>query len=355
MALPRRTDRTFCLPTEIRRGARTVRPEGAEGMSEDQAQFKSPVRMPRRSHLRGLTGALIPRSRVARALVGTLLLLMGLAGIAALVVYGLIAAGIVTANLATPYIERAIADRLDGRYVVRIGSTAVETMQTGSTVVIARDISLSEPDGTLVASAPSAEVELEGSLLTLSPKAKRFDLIGAEVVVRIGAKGDVAVAAGKGARMLSTGAAPPEPDRASRPQTTPAPAATPAPAGPAHRPSHTEPACSSHTGVCRAEAGAAPTAPVADLGGDPLVMKAFADWLNAPRTERLRWRRLVRHRPQGRLAGGAERGHRPHHHLRQHFGPAGSHRRWRGGTDIHLAAAPWPGHDGRHHRPGAEW
>ncbi len=242
-------------------------------MSEDQAQFKSPVRMPRRSHLRGLAGALTPRSRVARALVGTLLLLMGLAGIGALVIYGLIAAGIVTANLATPYIERAIADRLDGRYVVRIGSTAVETMQSGSTVVIARDISLSEPDGTLVASAPSAEVELEGSLLTLSPKAKRFDLIGAEMTVRIGAKGDVAVAAGKGARMLSTGAAPPEPDRPATPQGATAQGATP-PAQSSQAPA---------TAAQKQGAQVAPStpAPSADLGGDPLVMKAFADWLGA--------------------------------------------------------------------------
>ncbi len=232
-------------------------------MSEDRAQFKSPVRMPRRSHLRGLTGALIPRSAVARALVGTLLLLMGLAGIAALVVYGLISAGVLTANLATPYIERAIADRLDGKYAVHIGSTAVETMKDGATVVIARDITLSEPDGTLVASAPSAEVELEGSLLTLSPKAKRFDLIGAEMTMRIGAKGEVKVAAGRGARPLSTGAAPPEPDPRPAPAQSPA-----APVGP---------------GGAGAPATPPPTASatVADLGGDPLVMKAFADWMNA--------------------------------------------------------------------------
>ncbi|WP_341989026.1 AsmA-like C-terminal region-containing protein [Azorhizobium sp. AG788] len=249
-------------------------------MGEDQAQFKSPVRMPRRSHLRGLTGALIPRSRVARALVGTLLLLMGLAGLGALVIYGLVAAGIVTANLATPYIERAIADRLDGKYVVRIGSTAVETMQGGATVVIARDISLSEPDGTLVASAPSAEVELEGSLLTLTPKARRFDLIGAEMTVRIGAKGEVAVAAGKGARLLSTGAAPPEPD--PRPPA-PAPGAqtqTQLPQGQGAAATAT-PAAPAGAAPNAAAPNATDTGAAADLGGDPLVMKAFADWLNA--------------------------------------------------------------------------
>ncbi len=41
-------------------------------------------------------------------------------------------------------------------------------MSGGATLVIARDISVTEPDGTVVASAPSAEVELDGSLLTLS-------------------------------------------------------------------------------------------------------------------------------------------------------------------------------------------
>ncbi|WP_156922192.1 DUF3971 domain-containing protein [Azorhizobium doebereinerae] len=236
-------------------------------MSEDRAQFKPAVRAPRRSHLHGLAGALIPRSRVARALVGTLLVLMGLGGAAALAVYLLIAGGVITANLATPYIERAIEDRLEGKYKVRIGSTAVETMHGGATVVIARDISVAEPDGTVVASAPSAEVELDGSLLTLSLKARRFDLIGAEMTLRIGAAGELEVATGRGSRPLSTGAAPPEPAGASPPgRTAPSPAATPAavPAAPAPQ------------GIPAPVAGTP-----ADFGGDPLVLKALAEWLNA--------------------------------------------------------------------------
>ncbi|GGF65582.1 hypothetical protein GCM10007301_26670 [Azorhizobium oxalatiphilum] len=239
---------------------------------------KPAVRQPRRSHLRGLAGAFIPRSRPARIAVGLLVGLMGLAGLSALGLYLLIAGGIVTANLATPYIERAIEDRLEGKYDVRIGSTLVETMHGGATVVIARDISVTEPDGTVVASAPSAEVELEGSLLTLSIRARRFDLIGAELTLRIGPRGDVAVAAGRGARPLRPGAAPPEPDRATQPAAAPqANAGQPAaPTGPV-----------SQGAPLPAATAQVPPPPVAapavaaEAGSDPLVLKAFAGWLNA--------------------------------------------------------------------------
>lgn len=249
----------------VRHGARgraRVLPEDAEGMSEDRGQLKPAVRMPRRSRLHGLAGALIPRSRPARIATGLFLGLIGIAGLAALVLYFLIAQGVVTANLATPYIERAIEERLDGKYKVRIGSTAVETMSGGATLVIARDISVTEPDGTVVASAPSAEVELDGSLLTLSLKARRFDLIGAEMTLRIGAKGELAVAAGKGARPISAGAAPVEPG-GNAPPVVPQAQPSQAPAAPGAVP------------------GSVPAPQAADLGGDPLVLRALAQGLNA--------------------------------------------------------------------------
>ncbi|MGU3495704.1 DUF3971 domain-containing protein [Xanthobacteraceae bacterium A53D] len=235
-------------------------------MSEERAQFKPAVRTPRRSHLRGLAGAFIPRSRAARVIVGILVSLLGLAGLGALSLYLLVAGGIVSANLATPYIEQAIEDRLDGKYDVRIGSTAVETMTSGATVVIARDISVREPDGTVIASAPSAEVELEGSLLTLSLRARRFDLIGAEMMLRIGAKGDVVVAAGRGARPIRAEAAPTGPGQAAA-QT--AVAASP------------QAGLTSPQPLASAPPPATVPAPVAEVGSDPLVLRGLAAWLNA--------------------------------------------------------------------------
>ncbi|MEP9353321.1 DUF3971 domain-containing protein [Xanthobacter sp. KR7-65] len=201
-------------------------------------------REPRRSRFRGIMGALIPRSRVARAFTAVCLVLIALGGVAAVALYVLIATGTITANIATPYIERALEDRIGGGHRVAIGSTTVETVSGGATAVVVHDIRVTGPDGQLVASAPSAEVELEGSLLSLMPKARRIDLVGAEMTVRIAASGHLAVTTGRGAKPIpataagraeaaaSAGAAQPSPAAPASPSgtapTTPAPAATPA-------------------------------------------------------------------------------------------------------------------------------
>ncbi|MDI4667104.1 hypothetical protein K9U40_22670, partial [Xanthobacter autotrophicus] len=157
-------------------------------------------RQPRRSRFRGIMGALTPRSRAGRVFTMTCLALIALGGVAAVILYVLIATGTVTANIATPYIERALEERIGGGHKVAIGSTTVEQVGGGATAVVVHDIRVTGPDGQLVASAPSAEVELEGSLLSLMPKARRIDLVGAEMTVRIAASGHLAVATGKGGK-----------------------------------------------------------------------------------------------------------------------------------------------------------
>ncbi|MEP9376307.1 AsmA-like C-terminal region-containing protein [Aquabacter sp. CN5-332] len=190
-------------------------------MKDDTAELKPTGRHVRRGRLQGIAGALVPRGRVARIAVWSLVSLVALAGITALALYGLISTGIVNANLATPYIERAIEERLGGKYDVQIGSTTVETMSHGATAVIVHDIRVLGPGDELIAAAPSAEVELEGSLLTLSPKARRIDLVGAEMTVKIAASGVVAVATGKGAKPLTSTPVPQSPaDAAPAPGVT---------------------------------------------------------------------------------------------------------------------------------------
>ena len=163
-------------------------------------------REPKRSRFRGIVGALTPRSRAARLFTGLCLVLIALGGLAAVTLYVLIATGMVTANLATPYIERALEERIGGGHKVSIGATTMETVGQGATAVVVHDIRVTGPDGQLVASAPSAEVELEGSLLSLMPKARRIDLVGAEMTVRIARTGQVAVATGRGAKAIPASA-----------------------------------------------------------------------------------------------------------------------------------------------------
>ena len=177
-------------------------------MKDDTAEFKPTGRHVRRGHLRGIAGALVPRGRLARIVSWVLVWIVALLGAGALALYGLIATGLVSANLATPYIERAIEDRIGGQYDVIIASTSVETMTHGATAVVVHDIRVEAPNGEVIAAAPSAEVELDGSLLSLSPKVRRVDLVGAEMTVKIAASGIVAVATGKGAKPLTAGPLP---------------------------------------------------------------------------------------------------------------------------------------------------
>lgn len=227
-------------------------------------------RQPRRFRFHGIAGALAPRSRAARILVGTVLVLIALGGVAAVALYVLIATGTVTANLATPYIERALEERIGGGHQVTIGSTTMQRTDTGATVVV-HDIRVTAPDGQLVASAPSAEVELEGSLLSLMPKARRIDLVGAEMTVRIAASGHVAVATGKGAKALS----PTQPT--GRPPAATAPAA-PAPTAP--QPATPQPATPQGNATPQGDAAPAAAPSTAAMDFDPLKPAFIARWMN---------------------------------------------------------------------------
>ncbi|MFS8037976.1 AsmA-like C-terminal region-containing protein [Xanthobacter sp. AM11] len=207
-------------------------------------------------------GALVPRGRVARAFTAVCLGLIALGGIAAVTLYVLVATGTVTADIATPYIERALEERIGGGHKVAIGSTSIQTMADGATAVVVHDIRVTARDGQLVASAPSAEVELEGSLLSLMPKARRIDLVGAEMTVRIAASGHLAVATGRGGKPLSTARTAPNAPPALRPDPAPA-APSPATPAPALQPS--------------APPAAAPAPAAADM--DPLKPVHLARWM----------------------------------------------------------------------------
>lgn len=219
-------------------------------------------REPRRSRFRGIMGALAPRSRAARLFTAACLLLIALGGAAAVTLYVLIATGTVTADIATPYIERALEERIGGGHTVKIGSTSMETVSGGATAVVVHDIRVTGPDGQLVASAPSAEVELEGSLLSLMPKARRIDLVGAEMTVRIAPSGQLAVATGRGAKAIPATAA----GRAGAPAQPLAP--QPAPAAAPQQAAQVDPAAPAAT----------PSLPAPDF--DPLKPAFLARWLS---------------------------------------------------------------------------
>src|SRR5215468_5312188 len=98
--------------------------------------------------------------------------------------------GPVPLDIATPWISAAIKENFGTRHRVDVGGTILERDQAGRTAVRIVDIVVRDPDGSVVASAPRAEVGISGaSLLTGRPRAASLKLVGTELSVRIGADG----------------------------------------------------------------------------------------------------------------------------------------------------------------------
>jgi hypothetical protein len=98
--------------------------------------------------------------------------------------------GPVPLDIATPWISAAIKENFGTRHRVDVGGTILERDQAGRTAVRIVDIVVRDPDGSVVASAPRAEVGISGSsLLTGRPRAASLKLVDTALSVRIGADG----------------------------------------------------------------------------------------------------------------------------------------------------------------------
>ena len=88
-----------------------------------------------------------------------------------------------------------------------VGGTQLERDEQGRTSLRLRDIVVRDADGTIVASAPKAEVGLSGrSLLIGQLRAQSLNLVGAEMAVRIETDGRLTVFAGADKRPIATAA-----------------------------------------------------------------------------------------------------------------------------------------------------
>ena len=89
-----------------------------------------------------------------------------------------------------------------------VGGTQIERDENGRTSLRLRDIVVRDADGTIVASAPKAEVGISGTgLLTGKVRAESLNLVGAEMSVRIEKDGRVTVFAGADKRPIATASA----------------------------------------------------------------------------------------------------------------------------------------------------
>ena len=177
------------------------------------------------SGLRRTTNTLL-RSRLARRLFfGTVICVMG-ATLAALGLWWRLSSGPIELDVATPWLKAAIEENFGGNHTVVVGGTQLERDERGRTSLRLRDIVVRDTDGTIVASAPKAEVGLSGrSLLLGRLRAQSLNLVGAEMSVRIETDGRLTVFAGADSRPIATAAptiAPPAvtgPDSAAAPQS----------------------------------------------------------------------------------------------------------------------------------------
>ena len=170
-------------------------PRAAQG----SGQWRDGVRSPLRPGFLARHGRFLRRAAVSA---------LALCGLAVLGCFGLwwrLASGPIQLDIATPWLASAIEQNFGSGHHVQVGGTQIERTENGGTAVRIRDIVVRDTDGTVVASAPKAEVRVSGAgLLTGHMRAESLDLVGAEMAVRIERDGGVTVFAGADKHPIAT-------------------------------------------------------------------------------------------------------------------------------------------------------
>src|SRR5581483_6009445 len=141
---------------------------------------------------------------------------IGLGAFAAIIIVGCVAlwwrltSGPIQLDVVTPWLAAAIEENFGSGHHVQVGGTQIERTENGGTAVRIRDIVVRDADGTVVASAPKAEVRVSGmSLLSGHMRAESLNLVGAALAVRIEQDGGVTVFAGADRHPIATASLPP--------------------------------------------------------------------------------------------------------------------------------------------------
>jgi hypothetical protein len=108
-----------------------------------------------------------------------------------------LSSGPIDLDLATPWLTAAIEENFGSYHQIHVGGTQLERDASGRAALRMRDIVVSDPDGTIVASAPKVEVAISSAgLFAGRMHAERLSLVGAEMAVRIEPDSKVTVFAG---------------------------------------------------------------------------------------------------------------------------------------------------------------
>lgn len=145
------------------------------------------------------------RHRYVRRLFWGSTVTLALATVGILALWWRLASGPIEIEMATPWLKAAIEENFGGKNTVAVGGTQIERDEKGRTSLRLRDIVVRDADGTVVASAPKAEVGISGlGLLTGRVRAYSLNLVGAEMAVRIETDGRITVFAGADSRPIAT-------------------------------------------------------------------------------------------------------------------------------------------------------
>ena len=153
--------------------------------------------------------------------------LAGVVLVAMMTLWWRLASGPIEFDVATPWLTAAIEENFGSEHRVEVGGTQIERDANGRTALRIRDIVVRDADGTIVASAPKAEVGVSSAgLFTGRVRAQRLSLVGAEMQVRIEADSKVTIFAGANKRPFVTASVSSVPVRAGVPLPAPAERAT---------------------------------------------------------------------------------------------------------------------------------
>ena len=112
--------------------------------------------------------------------------------------------GPVAINFVTPWLTSAIEQKLGGQHRVEVGGTVLEYDEAGRSALRLRNVVVRDAQGTVIASAPKAEVGVSSfSFLSGQVQTERLSLIGAEMALRIEPNGEINVLAGTGKPALA--------------------------------------------------------------------------------------------------------------------------------------------------------
>jgi len=139
--------------------------------------------------------------RVGIGMAGTLAVCL----VVAAMLWWRLSSGPISLDMITPWLTAAIAENLGSQFRIEVGGTVLERDEHGRAAMRIRDIKVRDRDGTVIASAPKAEVGLSSaSLFSGSPRAERLNLVGAVLGVRVESDGRVSVSTGSEQRPLAT-------------------------------------------------------------------------------------------------------------------------------------------------------